>query len=65
MREYEVMLNETDGAIKRLDTEIDILEKMKNGEVPAAPTLSTEAEKAVSVAEPVIKIVEVGKVLEF
>ena len=53
------MLNETDTAINRLDIEAETMEKIKSGDAPPPPAPSAEAEKAVSVAEPVIKIVEV------
>ena len=53
------MLNETEGAISKLDVEVEYIEKIKNGEAPPPPEPSKEAELAVTPAEPVIKVVEV------
>lgn len=53
------MAEETETAIRRLDVEVDTMEKMKSGEAPPPPKPSPEAAKAMVLAEPVIKIVEV------
>lgn len=53
------MLSETDKAIGNLEVEMETMDKLKNGEAPPPPTASAEGEKATTIAEPVIKIVEV------
>lgn len=60
IREYKVMLRETDNAIKKLDVEVETIEQLQKGEVPAPPKPSPEAEKAMIPTEPVIKVVEVS-----
>lgn len=55
------MLRETDGAIKRIDTEVETIEQLKRGEAPPVPQLTKESEKAAEITgEPVIKTIEVS-----
>lgn len=54
------MLSETEGAISKLDVEVEYIEKIKNGEAPPPPEPTKGAELAVIPVEPVIRIVEVS-----
>jgi len=61
IKEFYLILKETNFAIQRLDIEIEIMEKLKKGEVPIPPEKSTDSENICLLAEPVIKTVEVNE----
>jgi len=66
MNERLVMLNETLSAIKSIDAEVDTLERLKKGEMPAAVQAAAESLKTTEPAAPrelSVKIVEVKRVL--
>lgn len=62
MKERMVMLNETMSAIRNIETEVDVLEKLKKGEMPPqiqAANDSLKAPEPVAPRELEVKIVEV------